>query len=569
MNFDKIQPNLVIFLLVLSTVSLVGWLVYIYFQKRKERRLKNYLNRIEARARQLTEAKDHFFADASHEIRTPLNAILGFSQMLARTPLDHRQREMLDGIQSAGDNLIHLLEDLLDASKMEAGMLRIESRPFSLREVLTGVERLFSLKMAEKRLAFRVEITPDTPDILLGDPARLTQVLANLVGNAVKFTRQGYVFLMAEQVSSYSDSTLENNFDQKIEKKTILRFLVKDTGPGIPPEQLAIIFERFRQMEDGTNRALGGVGLGLAIARELSKLMGGQISVESHLGFGTTFLVEIPFAVSAQSVPSVPEESPSAKNALVNRAFFPGKKILLVDDNPLNRKFAAMLLKENGCLTEEAETGEDALEKLRAEVFDAVLMDIQLPDMDGYTVTQAIRSELKNNLPIIALTGYAQVGEREKCISIGMDDYLQKPVSEAALQSALERFFAKKSIQPVDNEWVTKENILSLDYLLDLSKGRRAFVREMLDMFVSQAPKELADLKVAVENSNFNWVKTIAHNLRSTAAYVGMNPLGLAEIELMETAAAEPKPACFLKMQFERVSLVVEKAVLAAREADF
>ncbi len=566
MNFDRFGPGSEIYLIVFLVISLSGWLVYGYSQKRKERRLKNYLQRIEARARQLTETKDHFYADASHEIRTPLNAILGFSQMLARTPLDHRQREMLDGIQSAGDNLIHLLEDLLDASKMEAGMLRIDSRPFSLREVLNGVERLFSLKMAEKRLAFRVEITPDMPDILLGDPARLTQILANLVGNAVKFTRQGYVFLMAEQIFEQPENIPETNFGPKKEGQIMLRFLVKDTGPGIPPAEQAIIFERFQQMEDGTNRALGGVGLGLAICRELSKLMGGRISVESHVGFGTTFLVEIPFAVSAQLIDNEPV---ATKTETESRAIFPTKKVLLVDDNPLNRKLAVMFLRESGCQTSEAETGEEALEKLRHEHFDAVLMDIQLPDMDGYTVTQAIRSELKNGLPIIALTGYAQLGEREKCLSIGMDDYLQKPVSEVELQAILGRFFSEKTMQVADNEWVTAENILSLNYLLDLSKGRHAFVREMLDMFIRQAPKELSELGAAIETKDFSKMKTIAHNLRSTAAYVGMNPLGLTEIEQIELAADEKKGGDLLKKQFLRVSQIVEKAVLAAREADF
>ena len=363
MNDRVFSMSMESFWAIFFTINMVGWLAYFYFQKRKLKKLKENLNHIEARARQLAEAKDHYFADASHEIRTPLNAILGFGKMLSRTPLEHRQREMLDGIQSAGDNLIRLLEDLLDASKMESGMLRIDSKPFSLREVFDGVEKLFSIKMTEKRLAFRVEITPDTPDTLLGDSTRLSQILTNLVGNAVKFTRQGYVFLMAEQI-------LESNLTNPGEQVR-LRFLVKDTGPGIPPEERDTIFERFRQMEDGTSRALGGVGLGLAITRELSRLMGGQVSVESHVGFGTTFIVEIPFLVSAQKIDNQPVSANLGESV---RTFFPGKKILLVDDNQLNRKFAAMLLKEFDCEAEEAETGEDALEKLRELILQALVV---------------------------------------------------------------------------------------------------------------------------------------------------------------------------------------------------
>ncbi len=558
MNFNELGWVLELSL----PLVLAGWVFYIYFQKRKEQVFRDDLGRIEARARQLAEARDHFYADASHEIRTPLNAVLGFAHMLARTPLDHRQREMLDGIQSAGDNLLRLLDDLLDASKMEAGMLRIEQRPFSLREVLKGVETLFSIKMLEKRLAFRVEIHPDTPDTLLGDPARLTQILANLIGNAVKFTRQGYVFLLAEEIS-----TIENSRPpDRPSGKTLLRFLVKDTGPGIPPDEQATIFERFRQMEDGTSRALGGVGLGLAISRELCKLMEGSISVESHVGFGTTFLVEIPFAVSMQSIEN---QLIAAKSEPAERVFFLNKKVLVVDDNALNRKLAMLFLKECGCSATEAETGQEALEILRHKTFDAVFMDIQLPDMDGYTVTQAIRSELKNPLPIIALTGYSQRGEREKCLSIGMDEYLQKPVSEADLRMTLGLFFSEKATQAIDDEWVTKENILSLQYLMDLSKGRRAFVRQMLDMFAGQVPNELAELSAAVLAADFSRIKTLAHNLRSTAAYVGMNPRGLAEIERLENLAAEKKEIGLLKAQFSRIEGMLNTAVSAAVVADF
>jgi CheY-like chemotaxis protein len=550
MSFD---PNFFDFE-VLFAVCGIGWLFYFFYNKTRARRLEAELHRIEARAKQLTDARDHFYADASHEVRTPLHAILGFGQLLQRSNLDERQKEMVDGIQSASETLLKLLDDLLDASKMEAGMLRIEQKTFNLRAVLTEVEQLFSAKLAEKRLGFRIEIAPDTPNLLLGDATRLMQILANLVGNAVKFTQTGYVFILVETVE------IDKN------NRARLRFLIKDTGSGIPLEMQDRIFDRFQQMEDGSSRSVGGVGLGLAIVRELCKLMDGQVSLESHLGFGTTFMVEIPLPISTQLLDNQPV---SPRKNVETTVDFLNKKILLVDDNPLNRKLAVLLLQEWGCLVTEAETGETALDFLKKEAFDALLLDIQLPGIDGYSTAQIIRIDLKNDLPIIALTGFAQTGEREKCRVFGMNDYLQKPVNEADLEMVLRKYFHKITPNLTKNEPIWKQNVLNLAYLLNLSKGRHAFVREMLDMFGQQVPTEMAALRTAILSKNLEQIQTVAHNLRSTAAYVGMREKSLAEIDKIEQLAREKQPIKKIQKQLTTIENLIEIALKEAEMADF
>lgn len=553
MFFLKIEFDIVEILLAAMCVKLLlfGW-----FQWKFRQKTARQLAETRTRAENLVSANNRLLANISHEIRTPLNAILGFGQMLSRSPLTDRQAEMLDGIRVSSENMLQLLNDLLDDSRLQAGMLRPEPRPVSLRELIGNVERLFLTKMQEKKLVFRIEITPDTPDFIHADPLRLTQILTNLIGNAVKFTTQGYVFLLVEKMT--------------FEPVDRIRFIVKDTGPGISKTELSHIFDRFKQA--GGSQA-GGSGLGLAIVKELTELLGGQIFVESHEGFGTTFEVVLPFEKWTQPVENQPVESPETTPSA---RFFVGKKVLLVEDNPLSQKFTSMLLGEWGLEITLAATAEQAIQLTRLQRFDLILTDIQLPDMDGGALAQLLRSAVKIDTPIIAQTAFSQAGERARCLALGMDDYLVKPLDEIGLRRAIGRFFKEnepvsppKGVFSAKNGSPDSGRLLHLKYLLDLSKGRRAFVGEMLEMFQTQAPLELVALHEAVENLDFEKIRAVAHGMKSSAAYIGVHETGIAALEKMEKLALENAPLAALKKQESVLKNLILQVMNEAAAAEF
>lgn len=529
--------------------------VFGWIQWKNRRKTARLLVETRQKAENLVSSNIRLLANISHEIRTPLHAILGFSQMLSRSPLNDRQTGMLDGIRVSSENLLQLLNDLLDDSRLQAGMLLAEPQPVSLHELIGKVEQLFRAKMQEKKLDFRVEITPDTPDFVQADPLRLTQILTNLVGNAVKFTTQGYVFLLVEMM--------------ELEPVCRIRFIVKDTGPGIPKAELGQIFERFKQAK---GRQAGGSGLGLAIVKELTELLGGKIGVESHEGFGTTFEVVLSFEKWAQPVEKLSDEADQSvepPESILPAHHFSGKKVLLVEDNPLSQKFTSMLLSEWGLEITLAATAEQAIQQARLQRFDLILTDILLPDMDGGALAQWLRSTVKIDTPIVAQTGFSQAGERARCLALGMDDYLVKPLDEISLRRTIGRFF-KETAAPFEEKTAPhSEKLLHLKYLLDLSKGRHAFVREMLDMFQKQAPLELSDLKTAIKNNDFEQLRATAHGMRSSFAYIGVAEMSLSVLEKMEKLASENASLATLKKQATAIEKLVSQVMKEAAEAEF
>ncbi|MCB0520416.1 MAG: response regulator, partial [Saprospiraceae bacterium] len=386
----------------------------------KAQKHQELLQALEA-ARQSGLLKEQFVANMSHEIRTPLNAILGFSSLLQRTELKENQKEFARSIQTSSENLLAIINDILDFSKIEAGALRIEHIPFSLPSLLHSVDNMFRYRADKKSLDFEVQADENLPETVQGDPTRLTQILVNLLGNAFKFTSVGSVKLHVEEVKR------ENG-------NVTVRFTVSDTGIGIPPDKQAAIFERFGQATADTTRRFGGAGLGLTISKQLVELQGGQITVESDEGKGATFIAEIPYEIAeAMKSNGIGKSKPSSfKEQQVS--------ILIVEDNPMNSRIVGLLLDDWGFRYELAENGKIALEKLRRQAYDLVLMDIQMPEMDGYTAAQHIRQELHLDVPIIATTAHAFAGEREKCISYGMSDYISKPIKEGELMSLISRY---------------------------------------------------------------------------------------------------------------------------------
>ena len=367
-------------------------------------------------------AKAEFVANVSHEVRTPMTAILGMTDLALETELTAEQREYLTAVRSAADELLALLEDLLDFSALDACRLAVQRVPFSLRESVGDSVRTHEPRAQDRDLALTCEIAPSVPDAVVGDPRRLRQVIEKLVDNAIKFTAQGGVAVRVDAEVAADE--------------VLLHCSVADTGIGIPREQQETIFEPFVQGDGSATRRYGGTGLGLAIASDVVQLMGGNIWVESEAGRGSTFHFTARLAQEPLSPPA-PDRRPAPL-----RGGAGGLHVLLAEDNAVNRKVAVRLLQKRGHMVVAVEDGRQALRALDGERFDVVLMDVQMPEMDGFEATAAVRARERvegGHLPIVALTAYAMKGDRERCLEAGMDAYVAKPVNADELFATLER----------------------------------------------------------------------------------------------------------------------------------
>ncbi|MBV8210614.1 MAG: response regulator [Burkholderiaceae bacterium] len=391
-------------------------------------------------AEEATRAKSVFLANMSHEIRTPMNAIMGLTHLLERDSGDRLQRERLGMIDSAARHLLHLINDVLDLSKIEAGKMALEEVEFSRDDLLSRTFEIISEPAREKGLELVVD-ADHLPHRLRGDPKRLSQALINLLGNGVKFTRAGRVGLHADVVAEQSD-------------RICARFAVQDTGEGIPPERQARLFQPFEQLDGSTTRHHGGTGLGLALTRHLARMMGGEVGVNSEPGAGSTFWFTAWFGRAATparaalgdqhhvhpSPPSIPSRDRERATEAVLRERHSGRRVLLVEDNPINREVAQSLLSATGLQVEAAEHGAQAVELVAAHKYDLVLMDVQMPVMDGLETTRRIRRQFGAELPIVAMTANAFAQDRVACLNAGMNDLLVKPVDPELLYETLLRW---------------------------------------------------------------------------------------------------------------------------------
>lgn len=482
----------------MALISLIVAFLFVINLGRSQQRMIKALNESEKRSKELAHMQEQFLANMSHEIRTPMNSILGFTNLLKRTELNPMQREYVQNIHSAGENLLTLVNDILDLSKIEAGMMHMEETRFSLRSMVSSVGAMFIEKIREKDLKFNVHINKDVPDILCGDAVRLTQVLVNLISNAVKFTDRGEITVYVQLLSS-------SETDARI------RICVKDTGIGIAPEKQFAIFERFQQAELETTRRFGGTGLGLSIVKQLIEMQGGTIRVESESGKGSEFIVELNY-----KLPDLAQMYSEALAEQEEQVPLQKIKVLVAEDNQMNQQLVKHLMKSWSLDHLIVNTGAEAIQELKRNSYSIVLMDIQMPEMDGYMATTIIRNELKLDVPIIAMTAHAMVGEKEKCLQLGMNDYVSKPIKETVLYNIIARH-----AQHIPEKTELTHHI-QLDYLHQLSGNDEDFERAILNQFLSQAPAELSHLKQSIKDKDFDSVRRTAHSLKSTVGYVGL-----------------------------------------------
>jgi PAS domain S-box-containing protein len=484
-------------------------------------------NKIEA---EKAKAKDIFLANMSHEIRTPLNAIIGFNEILAQTNLNHDQRKKVEIISTASKTLSVIINDILDLSKLESGKLELDAHPFRIENACKQVIQLHSSRAKSKGIKLFFSYDNEIPELINGDEVRLSQILINLLSNAIKFTEKGHVELKVREAERYGNSTR-------------IVFSVADTGIGIPKEKIKKIFERFSQAETYTTRLYGGTGLGLSIVKSLIELHDGSINVKSRQGEGSVFSFSITYEISGEYENPEPHEELAYSEKTDKLS---GIKLLLVEDNEHNQLLATSVLEKFGIQPDIANNGKQAIEKLRENTYNIILMDIQMPIMDGISTTEEIRKQLQLNTPIIACSAHAMSSERKKCLENGMNDYISKPYTEKTLIQTILNFAATikntdgqnhihrqpGEIQPESNNTAKSENPLS-----DGRKGGRP-ADWLSKAVVSKIPEDVRILSEALENQDWTAIEFKAHNLISSLAILNKSE-GIQLSRKLESASHE------------------------------
>lgn len=465
-------------------------------------------------AEQSLREREIFLANISHEIRTPLNAILGFAELLRQKRSVSDELEYLNGIKLSGNNLLALINELLDISLIESGQLDLEPVPTPIAEIIQAVEVNLTAKASEKGLRCEVVADPAIPPVLFADPVRLTQVLLNFCTNAIRHTNRGFVrFTVKAEESEQADPV-------------ILVFRIEDSGVGIDNDAIGHIFNRFSRVSEDTLFRSAGTGLGLNIAQSLVGLMRGTIEVQSQLNQGTIFTIRIPFAMAsagAESASVYPTGSAPVPGFSASRSSI---DVLIVEDNKLNQKVVEGFLTRYQLRPEIAENGREAVEILEKKSFDLILMDIQMPEMDGYMATHTIRHQLGLQTPIIAMTAYTMPGERERCLAAGMNDYLAKPILIEQLDQILARYAPGLQQKAASSHSVNnaggENELIDQAYLEDVTGGDTELLAELIDLFIRDLPQYRQVLFEAIANQDRASFNQTAHKFRSSLNSLAM-----------------------------------------------
>ncbi len=458
-------------------------------------------------AENAVKAKQQFLSNMSHEIRTPMNAIIGFTKVLLKTDLSVKQEEYLHAIKLSGDSLIVLINDILDLAKVDAGRMIFEQVPFKMTQSISAMLHLFEPKIQEKNLKLIKQYDQRIPEVLLGDPVRLHQIILNLVSNAVKFTTRGKI-------------TVSVNLLDEDEEKVTIEFVVSDTGIGIPELEKEKIFENFQQASSGTSRIYGGTGLGLAIVKQLVENQNGIIQVNSKINEGSDFSFKLCFQKTTDKA-ELDIELFEMDNEAINI------DVLVVEDMALNQLLMRTLLDDFGFGCDIADNGKIAIEKMRTKHYDIILMDLQMPEMNGFEATDYIRNQMNSDIPIIALTADVTTVDLVKCTSVGMNDYIAKPVDERLLYSKMIGLVKKNplvtepEVSKIEEE--IKNKCTNLEYLNIRTKSNQSLMMEMISLYLKQTPPLINSMKKGLLQKDWDLLYSAVHKMIPSFSIMGIN----------------------------------------------
>jgi signal transduction histidine kinase/CheY-like chemotaxis protein len=543
-SLDYAIPHLTSFIFLVIAFFVLYKILQVY-------NLNKYLNEAVQKEQEAQLIKEQFMDNMTHELRSPLNAVLGYTGLILKTPLKKDQEKFAKAIRTSGELLLNVINEVLDYAKIKSGYLHFANEPFSLKEQLAALTDIVNDKITEKGLMYENEIGANVPDNLRGDASKLLQVLLNITFNAIKFTSNGKIKVAVD-------------CNEKSENRAMLNFTISDTGIGIPKEKLPFIFDRFFQVQDNVTKKYGGTGLGLSITRQIVKLQGGSIHVESEEGKGTIFKFNLGYELAK-------DYTPGGKNKTVSdylnenisglntgkRVLPHNMKILVVDDNALNRELVCFILKDFQVKFKAASTGQEALDILKDESFDVVLMDVQMPVMDGRETTRKIREELMLQIPVIALTAFSQPVEKQRCLDAGMDAYLSKPVKEKELFETLEVFTPETTVT---------SSLIDIQYLKGIATDNKEFIDSVILKIADTLPNEIAALRKAVEDNDHKLVNQLSHDMKTTFAILGLDDTLSDPIRYLESWDSKSKGNGKVKKMLELIESTGAEVTIQIRK---
>ncbi len=481
-------------------------------------------------AQETQHIKEQFLANMSHEIRTPIHGITSLTNLLLKTKIDTDQLTFLNAIKKSADNLLVIINDILDLSKMDANKMTFESTIFNIQELIDTTYELFKAKGSEKGITIKRQHDECIPGYVKGDPTRLSQIINNLVNNAIKFTNKGEVEISSRLIDSN-------------ERCSMVSISVRDTGIGIPKDKLSTIFDMFTQAGDDITRKFGGTGLGLSIAKNLVDLQGGIIKVDSVYNQGTTFTFSLPFDHPEPSELEMHQMQSDQPESRIDSDL----KILIVEDNDINRLVINKMMKDWGLKIDNAIHGLDAISKIKANDYDIILMDIEMPEMNGYQCIREIRTNLpapKCHVKVMAMTAHANKKERDKCIDLGMNDYISKPFDPFDLKQKIASLGNKNTGEMTGDEQLVltearqapSQKITNLDYLKVLAEDNESFFNDFIQLFLTNTPEILDDLQQQLAVENYEGIRQAAHKIKPSLNYIGMKTANTLAMEIEENA---------------------------------